>query len=405
MSTLSAGDLERLRQDAVTLLPRMTQWRQQLHRHPEVGLELPRTQQLVLDALADLDLEIRPGDGLSSVTAVLHGEQAGPAVLLRGDMDALPVQEETGEEFGSEIPGVMHACGHDLHTAGLLGAARLLAARRSELAGSVVFMFQPGEEGDGGARLMIDQGVLEAAGPRVVSAYALHVLSAVVPSGAVITRPGVILAAADNVTVTVNGRGGHGSMPHLAADPVPVAAEIVLALETVVSRQFDVFDPVVISVGRIAAGSSSNVIPSTATIEMTVRTLSEHTHATVHQAVARACEHVALAHGMTATVAYETGYPVTVNDAAEVDRVARIAPPLTAAGYHPAPQPIPGAEDFSYVLEQVPGAFVGLGATPPEVEPSVAPYNHSGHARFDGRSMAVGAALLAGLAWDRLVQG
>ena len=216
----------------------------------------------MLDAIAPLGLEVSTGTGLSSVVAVLRGGRPGPAVLLRGDMDALPVTEDSGEPFTSERDGVMHACGHDLHVAGLVGAARLLADRRDELAGDVVLMFQPGEEGDHGARLMIEEGVLDAAGSRVVAAYGLHVMSSVLPTGLVASRAGTMLAAADSVVVTVHGRGGHGSMPHLAADPVPVAAEIVLALQAMVTRQFDVFDPVVVTVGRIAAGTTNNVIGS-----------------------------------------------------------------------------------------------------------------------------------------------
>lgn len=216
LSGLGESNLEQL-QELVAL-------RDELHQHPELGLDLPMTQTRVVSALDGLGLEIVKGRGLSSVVAVLRGGTAGPSVLLRGDMDALPVAEESDEPFPSEIPGLMHACGHDLHTAGLVGAARLLAARREQIAGSVVFMFQPGEEGPGGAQLMIEEGVLDAAGDRVVAAYGLHVTSALFPAGMVVCRPGTILAAADEITVTVNGRGGHGSMPHLAADPTTVIA-------------------------------------------------------------------------------------------------------------------------------------------------------------------------------------
>ena len=280
----------------------------------------------MLDAIAPLGLEVRTGTGLSSVVAVLRGGRPGPAVLLRGDMDALPVTEDSGEPFTSERDGVMHACGHDLHVAGLVGAARLLADRRDELAGDVVLMFQPGEEGDHGARLMIEEGVLDAAGSRVVAAYGLHVMSSVLPTGLVASRAGTMLAAADSVVVTVHGRGGHGSMPHLAADPVPVAAEIVLALQAMVTRQFDVFDPVVVTVGKIAAGTTNNVIASTAVLEATVRTFSEATHAVVPERLTRVVDGIAAAHGLTATVDYQRGYPVTSNTPAEVDRAVRPGP-------------------------------------------------------------------------------
>jgi amidohydrolase len=395
-----------LRTDAQAQLPEIVALRHALHRTPEIGLDLPRTQRLVLDALEPLGLEVSTGTGLSSVVAVLRGARPGPAVLLRGDMDALPVEEDSGEEFSSENPGVMHACGHDLHVAGLVGAARLLAARRSEIAGSVVLMFQPGEEGDHGARVMIEEGVLDAAGERVVAAYGLHVMSSVLPTGLLTARPGTMLAAADTVHVTVHGRGGHGSMPHLALDPVPVAAEIVLALQAMVTRQFDAFDPVVVTVGKIEAGTTDNVIPGSARLEATVRSFSEAAHAVVPERFARVCEGIAAAHGLTVTVDYQRGYPVTVNRPEEVLRAEGLARGLFGPqGYFTAPQPISGAEDFSYVLEQVPGVYLGLGATPVGVDPATAAYNHSAQARFADEALAVGPAVLAALALDRLAEG
>lgn len=403
---LDRSALDALRADARALLPDTAALRHALHRTPEIGLDLPRTQALVLEALEPLGLEVRTGTGLSSVVAVLRGARPGPAVLLRADMDALPVTEETGEPFASEVPGAMHACGHDLHVAGLVAAARLLAARREEIAGSVVLMFQPGEEGDHGARLMLDEGVLDAAGERVVAAYGLHVLSSILPTGAITSRPGTLLAAADTVHVTVHGRGGHGSMPHLAQDPVPVAAEIVLALQAMVTRQFDVFDPVVVTVGRIEAGTTDNVIPADARIEATVRTFSEAVHGVVPERVTRVCEGVAAAHGLSVTVDYQRGYPVTSNTPGEVDRLARLAAGLFGErSYVTAPQPLAGSEDFSYVLQEVPGTYLGVGATPADADPRTAPYNHSAQARFEDGALAVGPAVLAALALDRLPEG
>lgn len=395
-----------LRADAHAQLPEVVALRHALHRTPELGLDLPRTQRLVLDALAPLDLEVSTGTALTSVVAVLRGARPGPAVLLRGDMDALPVTEDSGEDFASENPGVMHACGHDLHVAGLVGAARLLAARQDQIAGSVVLMFQPGEEGDHGARIMIEEGVLEAAGRPVVAAYGLHVMSAMIPAGLVTSRPGTMLAAADTVHVTVHGRGGHGSMPHLAQDPVPVAAEIVLALQSMVTRQFDAFDPVVVTVGKIEAGTTDNVIPGSARLEATVRSFSEAVHAVVPERLTRVCEGIAAAHGLTVTVDYQRGYPVTVNTPAEVERAAALTQGLFGEqAFYPAPQPISGAEDFSYVLQEVPGTYLGLGATPVGVDPATAAYNHSAQARFADEALAVGPAVLAALALDRLTEG
>ena len=392
--------------EATALADELAALRHDLHRIPEIGLELPRTQARVLEALEGLGLEVTTGTGLSSVVAVLRGAHPGPSVLLRGDMDALPVTEDSGEAFTSEHTGVMHACGHDLHVAGLVGAARLLAARRDQLAGSVVLMFQPGEEGNHGARLMIEEGVLDAAGERVVAAYGVHVVSSMIGTGQVTGRPGTAMAAADQMYVSVQGRGGHGSMPHLAADPVTVAAEIVLALQTAVTRQFDAHDPVVVSVGRIAAGTVDNVIPGTAEIDATVRTFSPEQHAVIPDRLIRVVEHIAAAHGLTADVNYVRGYPVTVNDPAEVARAARVTAQLAGEGrFETAQRPVSGAEDFSYVLQQVPGAFLFVGATPTGADPATAPYNHSAHARFDDSALPLSAALLAALALDRLAQG
>ncbi|MDM7830524.1 M20 metallopeptidase family protein [Cellulomonas edaphi] len=400
---LSDQLLADLRTDASAQLPQVAALRHALHRVPEIGLELPLTQALVLEALADLDLEISTGRGLHSVTAVLRGARPGPAVLLRGDMDALPVTEDSGEEFTSEHPGVMHACGHDQHVAGLVGAARLLAARRDQIAGSVVFMFQPGEEGDGGAQHMIDEGVLDAAGERVMAAYGVHVAAGLLPPGVVSGRGGTAMAAADSVRVVVNGRGGHGSAPFRALDPVPVAAEIVLALQSMVTRRFSVFDPVVVTVGSIQAGTADNIIPSSAELKITVRTFSRESWEAAPALLTDVCEHVAAAHGLTATVDYRRGYPVTVNTPGEVDRTARLTRGLFGEqAWFTMPEPLAGAEDFSFVLQEVPGAFVFVSATLPGLDPRTAPYNHSAQARFSDDALAIGPALLAALALDRL---
>ena len=392
--------------EATAMAPELTELRRELHRIPEIGLDLPLTQARILEALEGLGLEVTTGDGLSSVVAVLRGGRPGPVVLLRGDMDALPVTEESAEPVRSEHEGVMHACGHDLHMAGLVGAARLLAAHREEIAGSVVFMFQPGEEGLHGARLMLDEGLLDAAGERVAAAYGLHVFAAQVPSGVVTARAGTVFAAVDTLHVTVHGRGGHGSAPHAALDPVPVAAEIVLALQAAVTRQFSIFDPVVVTVGKIWAGTKDNIIPATAHLDATVRTFSPATHGEIEGRLRRVVEHVAAAHGLTAEVEWEAGYPTTQNDAGETDRAERVTRALLGDdGWAPMADPVAGAEDFSYVLEQVPGAYLILGATSPGADPLTAAYNHSALATFDEAVLPRGAALLAGLALDRLAEG
>ncbi len=395
-----------VRDEAAKLEGEVAELRHAIHREPEIGLQLPKTQRKVLDALDGLPLEISTGRELSSVTAVLRGGRPGPVVLLRGDMDALPVTEETRLPYASAIPGAMHACGHDLHTAMLAGAARLLSARKAELPGTVIFMFQPGEEGYAGARYMISEGVLDAAGPRPVAAYALHVTANRLPCGVFSTRPGPMLAAADQITVTVHGRGGHASQPQLAADPIPAACEMVLALQTMVTRSFDVFDPVVVTVGSLHAGTTDNVIPEQARFLATARSYSDKSSNALAELVPRLISDIASAHGLTADVEYAREYPVTVNDAAEAAFAGEtIATAFGAERGETAQFPITGAEDFSFVLAEVPGACVFLGACPADRDPQTAPTSHSALAVFDDAALADGTALYAELALRRLAAG
>jgi len=395
-----------VRDEAAKLADEIADLRHAIHTEPEIGLDLPKTQRKVLDALAGLPLEVSPGQAVSSVTAVLRGGRPGPVVLLRGDMDALPVTEQTGLPYASAIPGVMHACGHDLHTAMLAGAARLLCARQAELPGTVIFMFQPGEEGYAGARYMISEGVLDAAGERPVAAYALHVTANKPPCGVFSTRPGPMLAAADQITVTVHGRGGHASQPHRSADPIPAACEMVLALQTMVTRKFDVFDPVVITVGSFHAGTTDNVIPDQARFLATARSYSPASRALLAEAVPRLIAQIAAAHGLTAEAEYAAEYPVTVNDAAEAAFALQTVTEVFGPDRGEQAQcPITGAEDFSLVLQEVPGAFVFLGACPPDRDPETAPTNHSPIATFDDAALAEGTALYAELALRRLARG
>ncbi len=394
-----------IHEDAKSISAELSDLRRSLHAEPEIGLDLPLTQRKVLDALAGLPLEISTGTQLTSVTAVLRGGKPGKTVLLRGDMDALPVTERTGLDYASRIDGAMHACGHDLHTAMLAGAAWLLSARRTDVAGNIIFMFQPGEEGPGGGRIMVEEGVLDAAGERPVAAYALHVASGLLPFGLCASRPGTMMAAADTLHVTVHGRGGHGSQPHRAADPIPAACEIVLALQTMVTRRFDVFDPVVITVGTFHAGTTDNVIGDAAHFVATVRTFSREARTAVQDAAPKLARDIAAAHGLTATAEFRDGYPVTVNDPSEVDFAAATIREVLGDGSHiTAPNPLTGSEDFSYVLERVPGAFVMLGACPPDANPATAPFNHSAEAVFDDAVLPDGTALYVELALRRLAQ-
>ena len=386
---------EDLLSTARDLLPEVVELRRALHRHPELGLELPRTQAAVLDALEGLGLEVRTGEGLSSVVADLEGGRPGPTILLRGDMDALPMPEDTGLEFASEVRNTMHACGHDAHTAMLVGAARLLAAARDDLPGRVRFMFQPGEEGDGGAVQMIDQGVLDG----VDGAFALHVAPNV-PAGILAWKQGPAMASADTMTITVSGRGGHASTPHWAADPVPVACEIVLALQAMITRTVDAFDPAVLTIAKIRAGTTDNVIPETAVLTGTMRAVSERTRAAVQERIVQVAEGIAAAHGCTAEVQIHVGYPVTVNDAAFAAFAAGVVDERLGLGRtFQMSAPVMGAEDFSYVLQKVPGAMLFLGVCPPEhPDPFSAPACHSNRMVLHEDVMADGIAVHAAVA-------
>jgi hippurate hydrolase len=387
-----------LLQDAVVAL------RRDLHRRPELGLELPATQARVLAAIDGLGLAVTTGEGQSSIVADLEGDRPGPTVLLRADMDALPMPEDTGLDFASEVDGAMHSCGHDAHTAMLAGAAQLLATRKDRLAGRVRFFFQPGEEGHGGAAIALREGLLDAGtgGEPVSWAFAIH-QSPSIPSGLVATKGGALLASADVVRITIRGKGGHASMPHDANDPVPVACAIVGALQTWVTRRVDVFTPAVITIGRIRAGTIGNVIPETAVMEGTVRAVTPRVRAEAHAAIRRIAEHAAAAHEMAAEVAIEDGYPVTVNDDSAAATVLDDARWLVGAERAVAlPNPVMGAEDFSYILERVPGAMAFLGTRPPGApRHDVAP-NHSNRMVIDEGALATGVALYAAAALRRL---
>ncbi|MEV0793798.1 M20 family metallopeptidase [Kribbella sp. NPDC050459] len=383
-------------------LAELVEVRRVLHREPEVGLILPRTQAVVMDALAGLPLEITTGTEVTSVVAVLRGGAPGPTVLLRGDMDALPVVEETGLEYAAEN-GNMHACGHDLHTAGLIGAARLLSAHRDELHGNVIFMFQPGEEGLGGAGYMLREGLLEATGDKPTAAYALHVWSQA-PKGTFQLRPGTIMASSNQLHITVRGKGGHGSMPDRTVDPVPVVAEIVLALQAYTTRRVNVFDPVVITVTQLEAGVAINVIPNTARLGATVRTLSDAMLEQLTRELPALAERIAAAHGCTVEARLDPQYPVTVNDAGRTAETTELLTDVFGADrVQRLENPLMGAEDFSMVLREVPGTFAMVGARPDDVTPEEAPSNHSSLVRFDDAVLADTSAALAHLATHHLI--
>lgn len=391
--------------EAKELHPGLIALRRQLHREPELGLDLPKTQAAVLEQLEGLPLDITTGESLSSVVAVLRGRASTvtedrPTILLRGDMDALPIREETGFEFAS-VNGNMHACGHDLHTAGLVGAAKLLSAHADAIAGDVIFMFQPGEEGPGGAEPMIAEGVLDITGRRPDAAYGIHVLASQ-EAGQWSTRSGSLLAGCFDITVTVHGRGGHGSTPYAAIDPVPVAAEIVLALQSYATRRVNPFDPVVITVGEIKAGSAPNVIPDSAVMRLSARVLSQESIDQLHRDIPNLIEHISAAHGCTAETDMSLGMPATVNDPVEAGFA--LDELMTLFGTERVtvmPNPRLGSEDFSYVLREIPGAFLYLGAHPVPMGEHPAT-NHSPRALHDDSVLADQAAALAQLAFNRI---
>ena len=378
--------------------------RRDLHRWPEVGLDLPKTRDRVLEALDGLPLDITLHKTTSGIAALLTGDKPGPTVMLRGDMDALPMPEDTGLDYSSQVDNVMHACGHDTHVAMLAGAARMLSERKSSLPGRVLFMFQPGEEGYGGAEYMLDEGLLdvpplEDGTPSPISAaYAIHITSSM-PAGMIGTKGGSVMASSDSFDIVITGKGGHASEPFRTFDPVPVACEIVQALQAMVTRRFDIFDPTVVTVTRLIAGTAYNVIPEAARIQGTIRAISAKTRSSVHELIQKVADGVATAHGCNAETTVNLGYPVTVNDTPSADFGLDIAEALVGEKQVVRmPHPVMGAEDFSYVLEKLPGAMLFLGGTPHNKDPRTAAPNHSNRVMFEEDAMTTGMALYSSLA-------
>ena len=386
---------------AKTLLDETIQLRRKIHRQPELGLQLPKTQAAVLEAIDGLPLEITTGKSTTSVVAVLKGAKPGPTILLRGDMDALPMPEDTGLPFASEVPGRMHACGHDSHVAMLVGAARVLSRHRDAMAGNVLFMFQPGEEGYHGAKYMIDEGLLD--GPYApTGAFAIHITERG-ETGGISVRPGPAMASGDTIQITVTGQGGHASAPHMCLDPIPVACEIVQALQAMVTRRVSVFDPAVVSITKIEAGTTRNVIPESATLLGTVRTLSETTRENVLAGVKRVAEGVAAAHGAQVVVDLNRGYPVTVNDDTFAAFAIETARELLGRSLaQQSRNPIMASEDFSYVLQRVPGAMANLCVRP---ESGPAYPTHSTRMTLNESVLANGIAMHAAMALRFLERG
>jgi hippurate hydrolase len=392
---------EALLEDARGIADRITALRRAIHAEPELGLETPKTLAKVRAELADLPLEWREGSSCTGAVAVLNAGKAGRTVLLRGDMDALPMDEETGLAFASTQPGRMHACGHDTHTAMLAGAARILAGRAEELAGEVRFMFQPGEEGFHGARFMLDDGLLD---PLPEAAFALHVMPNA-PHGMIGSRAGTLLASADMLEISVVGRGGHASMPHDTRDPVPVACEIVLALQAMVTRRLDAAEGVGVTGTQLVGGTAHNIIPDRVKLRGTIRTLSPDKRSGVAQAIRQVAENIAAAHDCAAEVTITEGFPPTVNDPRAVALAEAVATALPQGAFMPLPAPIMGAEDFSYVLAKVPGMMAFLGVAEAGADWRQCCGIHSSRMHVDETVLPRGAAFLAGCATRFLERG
>ncbi|MTB12596.1 MAG: amidohydrolase [Actinobacteria bacterium] len=377
--------------------------RRELHKWPELGNHLPRTRDAVLAALQGLPLDITLHETTSGIAAMLTGDKPGDTVLIRGDMDALPMPEDTDLDFKSNIENAMHACGHDTHTSMLVGAAKLLSARKADITGRVLFMFQPGEEGFNGASEMLNEGLLDVGTESpITGAYAIHA-GANIPGGFIGLKGGTIMASSDFMIITVKGRGGHGSAPHFTLDPVPVACEIVQALQTLVTRRVDVFDPGVISVTQIHTGTANNVIPETATINGTIRAVSERTRSLLHDGIRRVAEGIAAAHGMEAEVDLHIGYDVTVNNEDKASFAADVATAVSGdRNVRIMDHPVMGAEDFSYVLNRVPGAMMFLGLMPEGMDIMKAAPNHSNRAIYEETQMRRGIAVYSSLALRHL---
>jgi hippurate hydrolase len=376
--------------------------RRDLHRIPEFALNLPKTQARILESIHGLG-EITLGKSLTSIVLHIKGAKPGPTVLLRADMDALKVVEDTGLEYAS-TNGYMHACGHDLHMASAIGAAHLLATHKDKLNGDVIVWFQPGEEGHHGADIMIEEGMLDITGTRPIAAYGLHVFTAM-PKGLIASKSGPMMASAGDLLVTFHGSGGHGSMPWMSRDPVTPMIESISAVQSLLNKKFDQFDPVILNVGWIRAGddATTNVIADSASFGATVRTFSEENTRKLHDLAPKLIHSIAEGFGVKAEVEFGRATKVLMNNAQAVKTVEEVAKQLVGdRGYLTMEKPIAGGEDYASIVAEVPGAFIFVGACPPDVDPATAPTNHSAKAKFDDSVLPLCSALLASLAFKHL---
>lgn len=368
--------------------------RRDFHAHPELGFEEVRTAGIVAERLKALGYEVRTGVGQTGVVGVLRTKKPGKTILLRADMDCLPILEMSGVEYASTSPGKMHACGHDGHTAILLGAAQMIVERRDLLSGTIVLCFQPAEEGKGGARAMIEDGVLDD--PHVERVYGLH-LTSYYRTGLVLMRPGPVMASSDSIEVTIHGRGGHGASPHQTVDPILTSAYFVSQLQSVVSRNVDPIEPAVVTIGAIHGGTIHNVIPDDVTLLGTVRAFSEAEREQMKPRIERVLSGCCAAEGASYDYRYIERYPVTVNDAAQTAYVRELA--LRTVGPERTADLVPtmGAEDFSFMLQRRPGCFFFVGSQSDE---RTAVPHHNARFALDEACLKTGVQMMVALALD-----
>jgi amidohydrolase len=397
---------------AAQIQDKVLAWRRDIHEHPELSNRETRTADLVAQHLRALGLEVRTGVAHTGVIGVLRGGRPGPVVALRADMDALPVTEEVDVPFASRVRttyngqdvGVMHACGHDAHTAILMGVAEVLAGMRKELPGTVKFIFQPAEEGappgeTGGAEVMIEEGALE--NPKPAAIFGLHVFP--FPTGELRYRPGGTLASSDRFWIVVRGRQTHGAQPWAGIDPIVVASQIVLGLQTITSRQIDVTAaPAIVTVGAINGGVRFNIIPDSVVMIGTIRTFDAAVRNDIHARVRRTAESIAQSAGATARVTIDTGTAVTYNDPALTESIVPTLRAVAGTNHVALAPVITASEDFSRYQQRIPGVFFFLGITPPGTDPSKVAPNHSPRFYVDEAALPVGVRALAHLAVDYL---
>ena len=382
--------------EASAMAEQLVAWRRDFHMHPELGYQEVRTAGIVADHLRTLGLEVSTGIGKTGVVALVEGDNTpldAPTVMLRFDMDALPIHEANDVPYRSQQAGVMHACGHDGHTAIGMGVAQLLVARRNELPGRVKLVFQPAEEALGGALAMINDGVL--AEPKPAAAFGLHLWSRL-PLNQVVVQSGPLWAAADSFTITVRGRGGHGAMPHETIDSTLVASEIVMALQSIVARNVNPTDTAVVSVGTFMSGNAANVISGEATLTGTIRSFTPEVRNLLFGRIDEIAKGICQAHGATCVVEPRLGCPATINSVAGAALMARVATGVVGAEQVAQIAPMMVGEDMAEFLDRAPGCFVLIGAADP-AGPELSPH-HNATFDFDERMLPTGVAVLAGAA-------